>query len=177
MEKSELEIARAAFEESGYCRICKPMGDEGLHFRHDGAPCSYHPGDCEGVPHTHPWCPCGRIATTEEAPMTETAAIDLRAISKESFLPKHTVLASEGEQLDGEVWEDRIKEAEHRHTLGQVVKMTGEMPVQNTMGLSWQHGYERALEDERAIRANPEGGTPPWLNRRKHRRGKTIICR
>lgn len=45
--------------ELGYCRACKPMGDEGPHFRHDGGPCSYHPGDCSEVGHTHQFCPCG----------------------------------------------------------------------------------------------------------------------
>ena len=51
------------------------------------------------------------------------------------------------DQLFARCVADAYKKAQARHTLGQVVKMTGEMPVKNTMGLSWQHGYERALED------------------------------
>ena len=67
IERAKARIAQleVALKESDYCERCKPMADEGKHFRHDGVPCAYHPGDCSEVGHIHQWCPCGRIDNAE----------------------------------------------------------------------------------------------------------------
>ena len=57
--QEERQALEAVIKEMGYCRTCRPIGDEGPHFRHDGAPCAYHPGECSDVPHVHQFCPCG----------------------------------------------------------------------------------------------------------------------
>ena len=57
--QEEREALQAVILDMGFCRTCRPIGDEGPHGRHDGAPCPYHPGECSEVPHLHQFCPCG----------------------------------------------------------------------------------------------------------------------
>ena len=62
-------------DEMSWCRACRPIGDEGVHFRHDGGPCSYHPGECSEVPHTHQFCSCGSNEQVEKQLVEAQAAL------------------------------------------------------------------------------------------------------
>ena len=81
-------LAAAAFEESGFCSVCKPMSDEGKHFRHDGSQCSFHLGECSDVPHKHQFCPCGKDykAERDDALAREKALREALVKAKEDMI-------------------------------------------------------------------------------------------